>query len=91
MKAPDPASLLGAKGDGLPVILTKTDDLAEKGKSRDGKTVLTTITGTIPGEVIRAFLPTADAAGTFKVAYRLTDDDILTDANDHRPVLRRWR
>ncbi|MGA9714202.1 MAG: LppX_LprAFG lipoprotein [Aeromicrobium sp.] len=81
LKAPDPASLLGAKGDGLPIILTKTDDVAEKGKSRDGKTVLTTVTGTIPGAVIQDFLPTADAEGTFKVTYRLTDDDILTDAN----------
>lgn len=80
LKAPDPASLLGAKGNGLPIILTKTDDLAEKGKSRDGKAVLTTITGTIPGDVIRAFLPTADAEGTFEVTYRLTDDDLLADA-----------
>lgn len=80
LKAPDPATLLGAKGDGLPVILASTDDLAEKGKSRDGTTVLTTITGTITGDVIRDFLPTADAAGTFTVEYRLTDEDDLADA-----------
>lgn len=80
LKAPDPASLLGAKGDGLPVILVKTDDLADDGQSRDGKTVLTTISGTIAGDVIQAFLPAADAKGTFTVDYRLTDDDTLTDA-----------
>lgn len=80
LKAPDPATLLGAKGDGLPVILTRTEDLADEGKSRDGKTVLTTITGTIPGDVIQAFLPSADAAGSFEVTYRLTDEDTLTDA-----------
>ncbi len=85
LKAPDPAILLGAKGGGLPVILVKTDDLTDQGKSRDGKTVLTTIKGTIAGDVIRAFLPSADENGTFKVTYRLTDDDTLTDASISGP------
>lgn len=80
LKAPDPASLLGAKGEGLPVILTKTDALTEKGKSRDGKTVLTTITGKIDGVVIRGFLPTADESQLFDVTYRITDADELADA-----------
>lgn len=80
LKAPDPAGLLGAKGDGLPSILTRTDDLAEDGRSRDARTVLTAITGTIDGDVVRGFLPTADAAGSFAVKYRLTEDDQLTDA-----------
>lgn len=80
LQAPDPASLLGAKGDGLPVILVNTDSLKDQGKSRDGKTVLTTISGTIGGAVISQFLPSADEAGTFAVTYRLTDDDQLADA-----------
>jgi lipoprotein LprG len=80
LKAPDPAGLLGAEGEGLAVILTTTDDLAENGQSRDGKTVLTSISGTIPGSVISGFLPTADAASTFQVVYRLTEDDTLADA-----------
>lgn len=80
LKAPDPATLLGAKGEGLPVILTSTDALADKGQSRDGKTVLTTITGTIDGAVIQSLLPTADASEQFDVTYRLTDADELADA-----------
>jgi len=79
LHAPDPASLLGAKGDGLPVILVRTQDLASDGQSRDGKDVLTKITGTLPGDVVHRFLPSADAAKTFAVVYRLTDDDVLRD------------
>ena len=86
LHAPDPASLLGAKGDGLPVILVKTEDLKQDGKSRDGKVVLTTITGTLPGDVVHQYLPSADANGTFKVTYRLTDDDVLHDARITGPI-----
>ena len=85
LKAPDPAVLLGAKGDGIPIILTSTDTLKDEGQERDGRTVLTSISGTIKGDVIRKFLPSADAAGTFKVTYRLTDDDTLDEATLRGP------
>lgn len=86
LHAPDPASLLGAKGDGLSIILVKTEGLKQDGKSRDGKIVLTTITGTLPGDVVHQFLPSADANGTFAVTYRLTDDDVLHDARITGPI-----
>lgn len=79
LKAPDPASLFAAE-DGITQILVKTDDLAEGGQSRDGKDVLTTITGTLPGSVVRTIIPSAAADGTFAVTYRLDDDDELRDA-----------
>jgi len=85
LHAPDPAILLGAKGDGLPVILVKTEKLKDDGKSRDGRDVLTTIKGTLPGDVVHRFLPSADANGTFTVSYRLTDDDVLQDASIKGP------
>ncbi len=85
LHAPDPASLLGAKGDGLPIILVKTEGLKDGGKSRDGKDVLTTITGTLPGAVVHQFLPSADPAKSFSVTYRLTDDDVLHDARIKGP------
>lgn len=85
LHAPDPASLLGAKGEGLPLILVETQKLKDGGKSRDGRDVLTTIEGTLPGEVVHRFLPSADAHGTFSVRYRLTDDDVLQDASIKGP------
>lgn len=78
--APDPAELLGKKGEGVATILTETEKLSEGKKTRDGSTVLTTITGELPGSVVKKFLPTALESGTFTVSYRLTDDDTLQDA-----------
>lgn len=80
LKAPNPADLLGPQGEGLPVILVKTDKLTGGQQSRDGKDVLTSISGTISGRVISEFLPSAEESSTFKVIYRLTDDDVLRDA-----------
>ena len=37
--------------------------LAEGKQSRDGKDVLTTITGTLPGSVVRTIIPSANAGG----------------------------
>ncbi len=83
--APNPSTLLGAEGEGLATILTETQDLADGGESREGRDVLTTITGTLPGSVIAEFLPTADADGSFPVTYRLTEDDTLADAEISGP------
>jgi lipoprotein LprG len=79
LKAPDPATLLKADG-GITEILTSTEDLAEDGQSRDGKDVLTTIAGTLPGSVVATIIPSAAADQDFDVTYRLDDDDVLRDA-----------
>lgn len=79
--APDPAGLIGATADdGLAGLLSKTEDLTSGDKSRDGKLVLTEITGKIPGKEVAALLPSADDTTDFDVTYRLTDDDVLHDA-----------
>ena len=78
LKAPDPASLLSTDA-GITQILVKTDDLAEGKQSRDGKDVLTTITGTLPGGVVRTIIPSANASAMFTVTYRLDEDDELRD------------
>jgi lipoprotein LprG len=78
LKAPDPASLLATDG-GISQILVKTKGLRQDGQSRDGKDVLTTIKGTLPGSVVKAIIPSADAGTSFAVTYRL-DDDHLRDA-----------
>jgi lipoprotein LprG len=79
LKAPDPAALLDAES-GVTQILDQTKTLKAGDKSRDGADVLTTITGTLPGSLVRTIIPSADAEQTFDVKYRLTDDDELRDA-----------
>ena len=79
LKAPDPAALLDAQ-NGVTQILEKTRALKEGKKSRDGSDVLTTITGTLPGSLVRTIIPSAASSSTFTVKYRLTDDDELRDA-----------
>jgi len=79
LKAPDPAALIDST-TGVTQILVKTQKLADGGKSRDGSDVLTTITGSLPGSIVRDVIPSADATKTFKVTYRLDTDDVLRDA-----------
>jgi lipoprotein LprG len=79
LKAPDPAGLLDPE-TGVTQILDKTETLKAGDESRDGSDVLTTITGTLPGSLVRTIIPSADAAQTFDVKYRLTDGDELRDA-----------
>jgi len=84
LKAPDPATLLRADG-GITQILLETDTLTEDGQSRDGKDILTTIKGTLPGEVVQGIIPSAAADGIFTVSYRLDDSDVLRDATIRGP------
>ncbi len=79
LKAPDPAGLLDPDS-GLTSILASTDDLSTGDQSRDGRDVLTSVTGTLPGSVVADIIPSASRQGTFTVTYRLTDDDELRDA-----------
>ncbi|MRJ77711.1 LppX_LprAFG lipoprotein [Aeromicrobium sp. SMF47] len=79
LKAPDPAALVSAD-KGISQILVKTTKLRDAGQSRDGKDVLTTIKGTLPGDVVATIIPSATADQEFQVTYRLDDDDELRDA-----------
>ncbi|WP_370208508.1 LppX_LprAFG lipoprotein [Aeromicrobium sp.] len=79
LKAPDPAGLLDPDS-GLTSILASTEDLKSGDQSRDGRDVLTSVTGTLPGSVVADIIPSASRQGTFAVTYRLTDDDELRDA-----------
>ena len=80
LKAPNPAALFETSV-GFSQVLVETKGLKEGAKSRDGKEVLTTITGSLPGSIVRAILPSADTAASFPVTYRLTDDNELRDAS----------
>ncbi len=84
LKAPNPAALMETSV-GFSQVLVETVGLKEGAKSRDGKEVLTTITGAIPGSVVRAILPSADVKASFPVTYRLTEDNELRDASISGP------
>jgi hypothetical protein len=73
---PDPTKVV----DGFTDAIAATRDLKEGHRIRDAGKVVRVITGTIAGSAIHAFIPSADADGTFKVAYHFTDDGILHSA-----------
>jgi lipoprotein LprG len=77
--APDPAELLAAD-TGVSQWLTSTEDLTDEGESRDGEDVLTSVSGSLPGDVVAGLIPSADEEADFAVEFRLTDADELRDA-----------
>jgi lipoprotein LprG len=84
LKAPNPAALFETSV-GFSQVLVETKGLKEGAKSRDGEDVLITITGSIPGSIVRAILPSADPAASFPVTYRMTEDNELRDASISGP------
>ena len=78
--APDPAQLIGA--DGFPGLLTLTED-AEAGESvrggADNSEVLTTYSGTVPGDAMDAVIPSS-SGDSFDVEWQITDDGELRTA-----------
>ena len=78
--APDPAQLFAADG-GFSSLLAETTDLEEGESVRggvDNKEVLTEYTGTVAGDVMTNFIPTA--SGDFDATYTITDDNELREA-----------
>jgi lipoprotein LprG len=63
--APDPASFADPD-KGLSSLLTQIDGLKKGKQSRDGDQILTTYTGTLPGDVVKQIIPSADSGSTYK-------------------------
>jgi lipoprotein LprG len=78
--APDPAELLAADG-GVSDWLTSATQLSDGGETRDGEQVLSTVTGTLPGQSVARLIPSADASADFEAEFRLDDDDQLRGAS----------
>lgn len=76
--APDPATLIGVPGEGVVALLSDVEVEATS-QERDGETVLTAISGTVPGERVAALIPSADPDTDVEVVVRLTDDDEVHD------------
>ena len=75
--APDPAELMATEG-GLSSLLTAAEDVEEGEQVRDGESVLTSYTGTVPGDSVAALLPSAEPEADFDAEFRLDDEDRLT-------------
>jgi lipoprotein LprG len=77
--APDPAGLVDPSS-GISAWLTATTDVEKGDQTRDGGDVLTTYSGTLPGQNVVAALPTADETGTFQASYAIDDEGLLRSA-----------
>lgn len=79
--APDPAQLISAD-NGIPAILSATTGLKKNGQVRGGpdhKEVLTSYTGTVPGDAVAHLIP--GASGTFEATYDVTSGGELRQAS----------
>jgi lipoprotein LprG len=73
--APNP-SFLFDPDTGVTTLLTSTEDLEAGEESRDGELVLTTVSGTLPGNVVQRLIPSAEESAEFDVEYRLADHEL---------------
>ncbi len=88
--APDPADLMNPDG-GLSSLLTAAQDVEAGKQVRDGKVVLSSFTGTVPGKDVAAVIPSAKESATFDATFTVTDQDELAKAVLTGPVLRQGR
>lgn len=77
--APNPTSFF-APETGIASLIAATTDIAEGGRQREGREILTEITGTLPGEKIEGLLRLGGPGLEFDVAYGLTDENELRRA-----------
>lgn len=77
--APDPASLMSDHG-GLSSLLTSAEHVTKGKQTRDGDQVLTTYTGTVPGDLVSTIIPSADPHGKFDATFTVTADNELAKA-----------
>ncbi|MGZ5405334.1 MAG: LppX_LprAFG lipoprotein [Nocardioides sp.] len=74
--APDPAHLIDPN-TGLSTWLTDVTGLEEGDRVRDGEIVLSSFTGSLPGDVIDASIPSADADAEFPATFLIDEDGRL--------------
>ena len=75
--APDPAQLMSTDG-GLSSLLTSVEELDAGKDVRDGKEVLSTFSGTLPGDVVAGVIPSAQADADFDATFTLDDGNQLS-------------
>ncbi|MBB2894112.1 LppX_LprAFG lipoprotein [Flexivirga oryzae] len=77
--APDPAQIF-AKDGGFSSLLVATKSPKFGAKKRDGKDIAQTVTGTLPGSVIKKTLSFGKADQTYDAVYLITDSGELRSA-----------
>jgi len=77
--APDPAHLMSPDG-GISSLLTSVRGLQAGKQVRDGKVVLSSFTGTVPGQDLATVIPSAKRSATFDATFTVTDRDQLAKA-----------
>lgn len=71
--APDPA-MFADPDNGLSSLLVKLEGLEKGDQVREGKSVLTSYTGTLPGKVVKEIIPSASASKTYKTSVGVDQD-----------------
>jgi lipoprotein LprG len=82
--APDPARLMDPES-GLSTWLTAATGVEEGDRVRDGEVVLSSYTGTLPGRVVDASIPSADEDATFPATFRIDEDGRLRSVDVSGP------
>jgi len=77
--APDPADLMNPD-HGLSSVLTAAQDVKKGDSVRDGKVVLSSYTGTVPGRTVAAVIPSAKASADFDARFTVNDRNQLAEA-----------
>ncbi|HSE07598.1 MAG TPA: LppX_LprAFG lipoprotein [Nocardioidaceae bacterium] len=77
--APDPAGLMEPEG-GLSSLLTAAEGLEEGKQVRSGEDVLSSYTGTVPGDAVAAVIPSANAEQDFEASFTVDDENRLREA-----------
>jgi lipoprotein LprG len=77
--APDPARLMQPEG-GLSSLLTAAEGVEEGKQIRSGEDVLSSYTGTVPGDVVAAIIPSASPDEDFDARFTVDDEDRLREA-----------
>ncbi len=77
--APDPAQLMATEG-GISAWLTEATGLEEGEQTRQGDAVVSTYTGTLPGEAVTSVIPSADESADFDATFEVDDDGRLVEA-----------
>ena len=75
--APDPAQLMDPDDRHLVLARRRSPTWRRATRSREGSTVLSTYSGTLPGEVVADSIPTADTSADFPVTFRIDDERTL--------------
>lgn len=82
--APDPSQLMATEG-GISSWLTAIEQPTEGDQVRDGEAVLTTYTGTLPGDAVASVIPSADTTADFDTTLLIDPEGRLSSADISGP------